>query len=54
MNFFRRHWLWLLAIVLIGAVATGTWIYKSKCRGFDACTAAEAESHERDRPTEPQ
>ena len=54
MKTFNRNWLWLLAILLIGAAAAGTWIYNSKCRGFDACTAAEAESHERDRPSEPQ
>ena len=54
MNYLKRNWMWLLAVVLIGAAAVGTSVYKSKCRGVDACTAAEAESHERDRPTEPQ
>ena len=54
MKNFNRNWLWLLAVVLIGAAVVGTSVYKSKCRGVDACAAAEAESHERDRPTEPQ
>ena len=49
-----RRLLWMLAIVLLGAVAAGTWYYRSKCHGFDACAAAEAESHERDRPIEVQ
>ena len=54
MTYLKRNWMWLLALVLIVAAVAGTRVYNSKCRGFDACTAAEAESHERDRPTEPQ
>ncbi|UZE47721.1 hypothetical protein [Rhodopseudomonas sp. P2A-2r] len=49
-----RKWFVLLAVVVIAAVAAGTWYYRSKCHGVDACAAAEAESHERDRPSEPQ
>lgn len=49
-----RKWLLLLAVVMLGAVAAGTWYYRSKCHGIDACAAAEAESHERDRPSEVQ
>ncbi|MBC7584166.1 MAG: hypothetical protein H7316_10500 [Tardiphaga sp.] len=54
MTYLKRNWMWLLAVVLIGSAAAGTFVYKSKCRGVDACAAAEAESHERDRPSEPQ
>jgi uncharacterized protein (UPF0333 family) len=51
----KRWWvLLLLLVVVIGSVAAGTWYYRSKCHGMDACAAAEAESHERDRPSEPQ
>ena len=49
-----RKWLLLLAVVVICAVTAGTWYYRSRCHGVDACAAAEAESHERDRPSEPQ
>ena len=54
MTYLKRNWMWLLAVVLIGSAAAGTFVYKSKCRGVDACAAAEAERHERDRPSEPQ
>lgn len=51
----KRWWvLLLLLVVVIVSVAAGTWYYRSKCHGMDACAAAEAESHERDRPSEPQ
>jgi hypothetical protein len=51
----NRRWVFLLvSAVVICSVAAGTWYYRSKCHGVDACAAAEAESHERDRPTEPQ
>jgi len=49
-----RKWLLLFAVVVLCAVAAGTWVYRSKCHGVDACAAAEAESHERDTPPEPQ
>lgn len=49
-----RRWYLLIAVVLLCSAAAGTWSYLSKCRGIDACAAAEAESHERDRPGEPQ
>ena len=41
-------------IVIVGSVAAGTRYYLSKCHGMDACAAADAESHERDKPSEPQ
>ena len=50
----RRCIFLLLAVVLIGAIAAGTRYYLSKCHGMDACAAADAESHERDKPSEPQ
>ena len=49
-----RRWLLLLAVVMLAAVAAGTWYYRGRCHGVDACAAAEAESHERDRPDAPQ
>ncbi|CAN5438138.1 hypothetical protein BH11PSE4_BH11PSE4_36770 [soil metagenome] len=49
-----RKWLVLLAAMVICGLAAGTWYYRSKCHGVDACAAAEAESHERDTPSEPQ
>jgi hypothetical protein len=49
-----RRWLWLLAVVILCAAAAGTWVYRSKCHGMDACAAADAESHERDKPSETQ
>jgi hypothetical protein len=51
----NRRWIILLLLVVgIGAIATGTWYYRSKCHGVDACAAAAAEGHERDTPSEPQ
>lgn len=51
----NRRWLLFLATVLICFVAAaGTWHYRSKCHGLEACAAAEAESHEREKPSEPQ
>jgi hypothetical protein len=51
----KRWWIvLLLAIVAIGLISTGIWYYRSQCHGIDACAAAEAESHERDKPSEPQ
>jgi hypothetical protein len=52
----NRRWIFLLlsVVVVIGAIAAGTWYYRSKCHGVDACAAVEAESHERDKPGEPQ
>lgn len=44
----------LLFVVLVCAVSAGTWYYKSRCWGMDACAAAEAESHEREKPAETQ
>jgi hypothetical protein len=51
----NRRWIFLLMLVAgIGLIAAGTWYYRSKCRGVDACAAVDAESHERDKPSEPQ
>jgi hypothetical protein len=52
----KRRWIYLLVIVVIvgGSIAAGTRYYLSKCHGMDACAAADAESHERDKPSEPQ
>lgn len=51
----NRRWLLLFAFILVCSVAAvGTWYYRSKCHGLDACAAAEAESHEREKPSEPQ
>jgi hypothetical protein len=51
----RRGWVFLLLLVaVIGSIAAGIWYYRSKCHGVDACAAADAESHERDTPSEPQ
>jgi hypothetical protein len=52
---FNRPWTFLLfSVVVICSIAAGTWYYRSKCHGVDACAAVEAESHERDTPKEPQ
>jgi hypothetical protein len=51
----NRRWLFLLlAVAVIGSIAAGTRYYLSQCHGMDACAAATAEGHERDRPSEPQ
>lgn len=50
----NRRWLFLLFSVLVICSIAGTWYYRSKCHGMDACAAADAESHERDTPSEPQ
>lgn len=51
----KRRWIFLLVIlVAVGAIAAGARYYLSKCHGVDACAAADAESHERDKPSEPQ
>lgn len=51
----KRRWIFLLiGIAIVGAIAAGTRYYLSKCHGMDACAAADAESHERDKPSEPQ
>jgi hypothetical protein len=50
----RRWVLLLLLVVVICSIAAGTWYYRSKCHGMDACAAADAESQEREKPSEPQ
>jgi hypothetical protein len=51
----KRRWIFLIVIVVIvGSIAAGTRYYFSKCHGMDACAAADAEGHERDKPSEPQ
>lgn len=49
----RRAGVLVLILVVACAIAAGVWYYQSKCHGMDACAAAGAESHERDRPSEP-
>jgi hypothetical protein len=49
-----RRWAYLIAVLLVCAIAGGGWIYSRKCHGVDACAAQSAESHERDVPKEPQ
>jgi hypothetical protein len=49
----RRSGVLLLLFVVVCSIAAGTWYYRSKCHGMDACAAAGAESHERDTPSEP-
>ena len=52
---FNRPWIFLLiAAVIACSVLAGARYYYSTCRGMDACAAAEAESHERDKPSEHQ
>ena len=50
----RRLLFMLLSLAALCAIAAGVWVYQSKCHGWDACAAVDAESHERDRPSEPQ
>jgi hypothetical protein len=52
----KRRWIVLLVIAVIacGGIGMGARYYLSKCHGIDACAAADAESHERDKPSEPQ
>jgi hypothetical protein len=50
----RRLSVLLFLVIIIGAITAGTWYYRSKCWGMDACAAAKAESHERDKPSETQ
>ena len=44
----------LLLVIIAGAITAGTWYYRSRCWGMDACAAEKAESHERDKPSETQ
>ena len=50
----RRLAALLLFVVVLCAITAGTWYYRSRCWGMDACAAAEAESQERDKPKETQ
>ena len=52
----NRRWIisLLASVGVICSIAAGTWYYQSRCHGMDACAAADAESHERDKPSEPQ
>ncbi|CUT98324.1 hypothetical protein CDS [Bradyrhizobium sp. G22] len=44
----------LVSVMIVCSIAASAQYYLSKCHGMDACAAAEAESHERDKPSEPQ
>lgn len=50
----RRSGVLLFILFVVCSIAAGTWYYQSKCHGMDACAAADAESHERDKPKETQ
>ena len=50
----KRAWASVVALVLICAIVVGAFIYKSKCRGVDACAAAAADGQERVKPDEVQ
>ena len=52
----NRRWVivGLVSVAIIGSAVAGARYYFSKCHGLDACAAAEAESHEREKPSEPQ
>jgi hypothetical protein len=43
----------IIALVACSILASARYYY-SKCHGMDECAAADAESHERDKPSEPQ
>jgi hypothetical protein len=44
----------LVSVLIVCSIAASARYYLSRCHGMDACAAAEAESHERVKPTEPQ
>ena len=50
----KRAWTLVVAMVLICAIVVAAFIYKSKCRGADACAAAAADGQERVKPEEVQ
>ena len=50
----KQAWAAIAAAVLICAIVAGVFIYKSKCRGADACAAAAADGQERVKPDEVQ
>ena len=50
----KRAWASLMALIIICAIVAGAFVYKSKCRGIDACAAATADGQERIKPDEVQ
>jgi len=44
----------LVCVLIVGSIVASARYYLNRCHGIDACAAAEAESHERDKPSEPQ
>jgi hypothetical protein len=51
----NRGWVILIiSLVAICSITAGVRYYRSKCHGVDACAAADAESHERDKPSDAQ
>ena len=50
----RRLNVLLFLVIMVGAITAGTWYYRSRCWGMDACAAAKAESHEPNKPNETQ
>lgn len=41
------------AVIIGGICGVSVWTYLRNCHGLDACAAQSAESHERDKPSEP-
>lgn len=53
----NRRWVvvfLLVSVLIVCSIVAGARYYLSRCHGVDACAAAEAESLERVKPTEPQ
>jgi hypothetical protein len=51
----QRPWFIFLIMALIAcSILVGARYYYSTCHGADECAAVDAESHERDKPSEPQ
>jgi hypothetical protein len=52
----NRRWVifLLVSVLIVCSIVAGARYYLSRSHGMDACAAAEAESLERVKPTEPQ
>lgn len=50
----RRMGTFIVLLAVLFLITAGTWYYRGKCWGMDQCAAAEAESHEREKPKETQ
>ena len=50
----NRASVYIIGAVIIGGICgVGVWTYLRNCHGLDACAAQSAESHERDKPSDP-